>query len=62
VEVVTVYESNKGLRHLYFSHLYFSPRLPRRIQEQARRANRTSKTDPSHRGLEFKKLPPHPDI
>jgi hypothetical protein len=37
-------------------------RLPSRIQQQARRAYRLFKTDPSHPGLEFKKLPPHQDI
>lgn len=37
-------------------------RLPTRIQQQARRAYRVFKTDPSHPGLEFKKLPPHQDI
>jgi len=42
--------------------------LPKRIQEQSSRAYRLFKTDPSHlcvcghRGLEFKKLPPHQDI
>jgi hypothetical protein len=36
--------------------------LPKRIQEQSRRAYRLFKTDPGHRGLEFKKLPPHQDI
>jgi hypothetical protein len=36
--------------------------LPRRIQEQSRRAYQLFTTDPSHRGLEFKKLPPHQDI
>lgn len=37
-------------------------RLPTRIQQQARRAYRLFMTDPSHPGLEFKKLPPHQDI
>jgi mRNA-degrading endonuclease RelE of RelBE toxin-antitoxin system len=37
-------------------------KLPKRIQEQARRAYRLSKSDPSHPGLEFKKLPPYQDI
>jgi len=37
-------------------------RLPKRIQQQARRAYRLFKTDPNHPGLEFKKLPPHQDI
>jgi mRNA-degrading endonuclease RelE of RelBE toxin-antitoxin system len=37
-------------------------RLPKRLQQQARRAYRQFKSDPSHRGLEFKKLPPHHDI
>lgn len=37
-------------------------RLPKRIQDQARRAYTTFKADPSHPGLEFKKLPPHSDI
>ena len=36
--------------------------LPTRIQQQARRAYRLFKTDPSHPSLEFKKLPPHQDI
>ncbi len=36
--------------------------LPKRIQEQSRRAYQLLKTDPTHRGLEFKKLPPHQDI
>jgi hypothetical protein len=36
--------------------------LPKRIQQQARRAYRLFKTDPSHPSLEFKKLPPHQDI
>jgi mRNA-degrading endonuclease RelE of RelBE toxin-antitoxin system len=36
--------------------------LPKRIQQQSRRAYRLFKTDPSHRSLEFKKLPPHQDI
>ena len=37
-------------------------RLPDRIRRQARRAYRLFKTDPGHPGLEFKKLPPHPNI
>jgi hypothetical protein len=37
-------------------------RLPERIQQQARRAYRLFKSNPSHPGLEFKKLPPHQDI
>lgn len=37
-------------------------RLPEEIQQQARRAYRHFKTDPSHPGLEFKKLPPHQDL
>jgi mRNA-degrading endonuclease RelE of RelBE toxin-antitoxin system len=36
--------------------------LPKRIQEQSRRACQLFKTNPTHRGLEFKKLPPHQDI
>jgi hypothetical protein len=36
--------------------------LPKRIQEQSRRAYQLFKADPSHRGLEFKKLPPHQHI
>jgi mRNA-degrading endonuclease RelE of RelBE toxin-antitoxin system len=36
--------------------------LPKRIQQQARSAYRTFMTDPRHPGLEFKKLPPHPDV
>jgi len=36
--------------------------LPKRIQEQSRRAYRLFKVDPGHRGLEFKKLPPHQDV
>ena len=34
----------------------------RRVQEQARRAYRLFKTDSTHRGLQFKKLPPFEDI
>jgi hypothetical protein len=37
-------------------------RLPRRIQEQARRVYRLFTGDPGHPGLQFKKLPPFPDI
>lgn len=37
-------------------------RLPSRIQEQSRRAYELFRNDPSHRSLEFKKLPPHADI
>jgi mRNA-degrading endonuclease RelE of RelBE toxin-antitoxin system len=37
-------------------------RLPKRIQEQARRAYRQFKSDPDHPSLAFKKLPPHSDI
>ena len=36
--------------------------LPERIHQQARRAYRQFKSNPSHPGLEFKKLPPHQDI
>jgi hypothetical protein len=36
--------------------------LPERIQQRARSAYRQFKSNPSHPGLEFKKLPPHPDI
>jgi hypothetical protein len=51
---VTSHVNARFRRH--FAH------LPKRIQEQSRRAYRLFKTDPSHRGLEFKKLPPHQDI
>lgn len=37
-------------------------RLPKRIQEEARRAYRLFQTDPAHPSLKFKKLPPHEDI
>ena len=37
-------------------------RLPKRTQQQAHRAYLLFRSDSSHPGLEFKKLPPHPDI
>jgi mRNA-degrading endonuclease RelE of RelBE toxin-antitoxin system len=37
-------------------------KLPKRIQERARRAYRVFQTDSAHPSLEFKKLPPHDDI
>ena len=37
-------------------------RLPDRIKKQTRKAYRLFKSDPQHRSLEFKKLPPHDEI